>query len=174
MNETRPSTLKIRLMQQVIFLKGKLYRFRGNFNDAEYHLKQVLNAAPKSSSISSDVIVYLIAVYCEISNIVKARNLTELKIKYLKGLNRLHEGKGRRFRLAEAKINLISTLWPAAEGESDVSFPLQCARSLFEKVETICQGIDDGKVARLYIFRVSAGLAIISHLEGHLQNVFFR
>jgi hypothetical protein len=93
---------------------------------------------------------------------------------YLDGLERLHEGRGRRFRLAEAETSLMPALWTAAEGGSDVSFPLLHARSLFEKVEATCRGISDGKIARVHIFRVSAGLAMISHLEGHLQDAFFR
>ena len=173
-NQATPSALKSHLMNQITFLQGKIHRFAGKFQEAEIFLHRVLKAYPASSSIISGVIAHLVAVYCELGDFHGATNFTRTELNNLRRSNRLYDGRGRRFRLADAETNLMKALWSTSQGACPDNTSLSKARSLYEALEEEYRSSGTGKVAKLNKFRTSAGLAMTLHLEERLEDASLR
>lgn len=175
-------------MQKILFFKGKISRFAGRFLIAKDYLVPLSFPNSLRSKILCGVTTHLVAVHCELGNIDEAMRLISVELEDLKSLNRLSQNRGRRLKLVWAETHLMKALWTVKKGNVEegpsrffrnFALPkhaqdsLKTASDMYEELQEIYQSIHElSKVGKLNNFRISVGLAMISHLDGHLEAAF--
>ncbi|KAL9119550.1 MAG: hypothetical protein Q9187_003895 [Circinaria calcarea] len=183
-----PSTLEQSVMQQISFFKGKISRFAGHFLEAKDHLEPLSLPDALRSKILYGITTHLIAVYYKLSNIDEAMCLASAASEELQLSNRLSRNRERRLKLSLAETHLMKALWIVKKSNVEESRSkvfrnftlskhardsLETASDIYEELQKSYQESRElSKVGRLNNFRISVGLAMISHLEGHLEVAF--
>ncbi|KAI9736732.1 MAG: hypothetical protein M1834_000936 [Cirrosporium novae-zelandiae] len=191
---TAASTKEIRVMHQITFLKGKICRFGGDFIGAKEHLTDLFEHITLHSEIQSKATSHLIAVFCELGNMLKAMEFLRSEWEGME-YHTWYQGKRSRQKLISAETYLMQGVWIIKDSKgvlleapcgfssplSGINHPdgardsLKTAKKTYEELREMYIGIPTaelGKVRRLNYFRISAGLAMILHLQGQLEAAF--
>ncbi|KAI9726529.1 MAG: hypothetical protein M1834_009016 [Cirrosporium novae-zelandiae] len=176
------STLEQIQIYEALFMLGKIDRFGGQFRLAEQQFQELLTADPSRSGMLCRVVSHLSAVQCELCKATSAVKLVLSELENLKCYQSLENGNGKRLRLALADAYLMQALWTVVHAgvaliiSGHISLPkdtrdsLASAKVIYERLRETYQKIHKlGKVGKMNLFWVSAGLAIIAHVEGRLE-----
>jgi hypothetical protein len=131
-------------------MKGKLSRFRGDFESARLYLEPLASQYP-APRIRFSSLLQLAAVFGELGLWDKARSVLDTEATTVK--------RGRLLRLATAELDL-------AQGLDGSSHHLDSAQAIFTSLSHEYEELTPtSKGMKRNIFRVCLGLAIISHIK---------
>ncbi|KAK4182339.1 hypothetical protein QBC35DRAFT_548136 [Podospora australis] len=157
-NAAQPSTLEGILSSRMDLMKGKLCRYRGDFEGSLDYLVPLANQqpAPRARFLCR---LHLIAVFTELGLWDKGRAL-------LDDTEAVTRQQQRLLQIARAEFHL-------ARGLSGFDTELQSAKKLFINVSQQYEELQPGtRGMRRNYFRVCSGLAIIGHIRRRTWSDF--
>lgn len=159
LHAAQPSRIEQIVEADILYLKGKLYRFSGNFTAAQQCFELIAGQIPSPPSLFR-VKLQLAAVYAELGFWQKGHSI-------LGTLQSVSEAQARLIQLSTAELALSECL-------DATSFDkLESAEALFRGLYNsyLQQDIDSrAKPFRRNLFRACVGLAIIRHLQSRSEN----
>lgn len=156
-----------RLLQKKICFQIKICLFAGEFGDGKKILEQLNEWSPISRSLQPQYFSYLVSANCECGAIGAA--IETIPVCNFVDQPWLSLGvKGRRASLAAAGTHLMNGLWILKNGKgfSEAQPYLLKAKAIYEALDKEYSKISNGSLGlAIRQFSVSAGLAMIAHLE---------
>lgn len=160
-----------RVLQKKICFQIKIRRFAGEFLDAKMSLEE-LNKSPRCRSVQPRYFSLLASVNCECGEIKAA--MDTIPNCDFEEQPWLDLGiRGRRVSLAAADTRLMSGLWMLKNGKGfdEVRPWLLRAKAIYEAVNKVYSKILNASLSlSIRQFSVSAGLAMIAHLEWRFES----
>jgi hypothetical protein len=156
-----------RVLQKKICFQIKICLFAGEFVDGKRLLEQLNGWSPTSRSVRPKYFSYLVSANCECGAIDAA--METIPVCNFVDQSWLGLGvKGRRASLAAAGTHLMNGLWILKNGKGfDEAQPcLLKAKAIYEAIDKVYSKISNASLGlAIRQFSVSAGLAMIAHLE---------
>lgn len=167
-----PSTLEQRVRHKIDLFKSKICRLKGDFAAALEHLKGMPSAIITYKGLIPNYRSLLMELYCELGKTddaacwIPAVDITSLSWLGLKG-------SGRRISLAAANTRFMEGF--NMLGKDRMAFDranelLHAAKMIYKELDKTFQDLPPSRVTHFRQFSVSAGLAMIAHLESHDQS----
>lgn len=164
-----PSVQEHTILQQIALLRGRIDRYRGSFDTAREYFNGLIKHNPpriSTSKLTSDAFSHLIAMECELGYLVSAQSRIEQALQEDPKFTFCSNGRSRRFRLALAETHLMKVLLRGTANMRSMHKSLQDAAATYTDLSTELKYLTKpGKVARMNIFRVAIGIAIIQHIN---------
>lgn len=155
-----------RLLQKKLCFQIKICLFAGEFGDGKKLLEQ-LSKSPISRSLQPQYFSYLVSANCECGAIGAAMETIPV-CNFVDQPWQSLGVRGRRVSLAAAGTHLMNGLWilKYGKGFSDAQPWLLKAKAIYEAIDKVYSKISNASLGlAIRQFSVSAGLAIIAHLE---------
>jgi hypothetical protein len=153
---------KFNVLDRIQLLRGIIYRYSHRSTLAMDLLTPLL-----SSWLSRDAAVpHLVAVLCEFGNTTDAKKLLEYEDRH-----QVDERRLRCLKLADAEVYLMEALYAAEHQNLPKAQSVLClAKNQYQGLAELLLVCRNDRKTRLHKFSVSAGLAIIAHLQLEFSN----
>jgi len=156
-NAAQPSGLESVISSRIDFMKGKLSRFRGDFEEARLYLEPLTNQYP-APRIQFSSTLQLAAVYGELGLWEKAREVLNF--------DPTTDKRRRLLLLTKAELDL-------SQGLAGSDIHLKSANNAFQNLcDEYRKLVQTGRGSRRNFFRICIGLAMILHVQHRKDSLF--
>ena len=169
LNRTKPSTEERGVLQQITLCRVRIRRYSGDYRESERLLMELYTTTPLSRSTLPGIISQLTSVRCELGETRAAMSLLQTQ-DFVSPTWLEIQGQARLLSLASAETHFMIGLRMLKKNEKAfdaAQSSLYTAKDIYRKLETVFREIPTPSIVTVFRhFSVSAGLAMIAHLEG--------
>jgi len=173
LNRTKPSTVECRVLQHITLFRARIRRYSGDYCGSMRLLMELYSTSGLSKSVLPGIISLLTSVHCELGETDAAMRL--IQPQNFVSLTWLEiQGQARLLSLASAEAHFMVGLRMLMKNEKAfdaAQSSLRTAKEIYRKLEGMYREIPSPSIVSLFRhFSVSAGLAMIAHLEGRFGS----
>ena len=173
LNTTKPSTEECRVLQHITLLRARIRRYSGDYCESVRLLTELYSTPGLSRSVLPGIMSQLTSVLCELGETGAAMNLIQPQ-NFISPAWLEIQGQARLLSLASAEAHFmvgLRMLMTNGKAFDAAESSLRTAKEIYRKLEGVYREIPSPSIVSVFRhFSVSAGLAMIAHLEGRFGS----